>query len=323
MKCNSVTRTIITPAQIALHFRYVLDYYLFDKAILNCNTSDEQWLQFRTASDNESLNAPTNRLLSEWLGFMQDVVFVLIAYPYWEEFSSFSIEYGNGGIILYTYNTLINLGMNDSVSSVIGAEAWELDFSWNTGFSTGGTTVLIYGPDGSFTNATDFPPCTVNATCSLVNDPNTKFWQGIGLFFQTRYWLYLADFGQIYSTFYPGNTFQRNFSDSWNLPSINNLFVNSSLYDTTNNTLITGLMGNIEQVIYAPPEFNSTNGVPLQQNNSVIINQSYYCQQRKLKGWLNLFLSIAVADYALIFGGYALVVLMASWLQKRREAGIH
>ena len=254
---------------------------------------------------------------------MEDVAFQLIAYPYWEEFAGFSITYNNGGTIQYIYDTLINLGTNDSVSAVIGAEAWELGFSWNTGFATGGTTRLIYSPDGSFSNATEFPPCTENATCSLVNDPNTKFWQGIGLFFQTRYWLYLADFGQIYPTFFPGNTFLRNFSDSSNLPSTNNLFVNSSLYDITNNTLITGLMGNIDQGLNVVPAFNSTNGVPLQQNSSVVINQSYYCQQRKPKGWLNMFLTIVAADYALTIGGYALVILIASQLQKYREAGIH
>ena len=67
--------------------------------------------------------------------------------------------------------------------------------------------------------------------------------------------------------------------------------------------------------------FNSS-ALPLRENDSVVLMESYYCQQRKLKGWLNLFLTVIAADYALIVGGYTLVVFIGSWIEKRRAEGI-
>jgi hypothetical protein len=106
-------------------------------------------------------------------------------------------------------------------------------------------TVFDYLPDGSFKTSladdADIPPCIQEegtANCSDTQS-QTVFWEAVGLLFQARYWLYLADFGQVSPTLYPevvGAPPQAtpNFTAAVFLPSdATNIFVNSSLYDIT------------------------------------------------------------------------------------------
>lgn len=107
------------------------------------------------------------------------------------------------------------------------------------------------------------------------------------------------------------------------LPSSNNPFVNSTLYEHVVDSLngyAQWLTGNELQIDI--PVFNQSNGTfPLKQNDSVVLYQNYYCQQRQLKGPMNLLLNVIAADYALIAGAYNFVILIASLIEKRRKQG--
>jgi hypothetical protein len=115
-----------------------------------------------------------------------------------------------------------------------------------------------------------------------------------------------------------GGDSEGDFKDATVLPSTNNIFVNSSLSEMTWNTIVGSIIN--AYTLLPVPTFNGS-ALPLRENNSVVLTESYYCQQRKLKGWLNLFLTVIAADYALIVGGYTLVVLIGSWIEKRRAEG--
>ena len=50
--------------------------------------------------------------------------------------------------------------------------------------------------------------------------------------------------------------------------------------------------------------------------------KSYSCTQRQLKSAINFIISVIVADYAFIVGGYTLAILIAGRVQKyRRQDG--
>ena len=47
--------------------------------------------------------------------------------------------------------------------------------------------------------------------------------------------------------------------------------------------------------------------------------KSYSCTQRQLKPPINFIISVVVADYALIMGGYSFALLIAGGIQKHRR----
>jgi hypothetical protein len=201
-------------------------------------------------------------------------------------------------------------------SSDISYESWELDISVEG--LPGSPYTLNYFANGTFTAPYGMPPCIfADGDCM-----GTYIWQLIGILFQARYWLYLADFGQIAPTLYPWiedtGTLDPEIPTITNASvstSTNNIFVNSVLYENSKETISTDSFLPI-------PAFNSSSGLfPLQQDDSVVLSQSYYCQKRQPKGALNLFITVIAADYALIMGGYTLVVFIASWIEKRRQEG--
>jgi len=88
-----------------------------------------------------------------------------------------------------------------------------------------------------------------------------------------------------------------NLTDANRVPPTYNVFVTPTLYQISTATIVnfTG---------YAiPPPVTITNGLPFQENRSVVILQNYFCQQRRPKAALSIVLSVAVADYALVVGG--------------------
>jgi hypothetical protein len=156
-----------------------------------------------------------------------------------------------------------------------------------------------------------------------MSNCSDSLWPALALLFETRYWLYLADFGQtspspyvlrqISPTSYifesPGN---------WTDNTSTNIFVNSTLYRVAVDSI------NSEFGPLGPTaDFNNSTGIlPLKQDDSVVLYQNYYCQQRQLKGPINLLLNVIAADYALIAGAYNFVVLVATLIEKRRKQGV-
>ena len=145
--------------------------------------------------------------------------------------------------------------------------------------------------------------------------------------FEILYWLYLADFGQISPTVYPlfgyGDLIQpepSNFAKVEQLPPTYNVFVNSSRYEmlstwTTDFIQIVG--GSPPTNTTNAPLFNETN---LQPNETIFV-VSYPCQQRIIKSPLSFIVTIVAADYALVMGGYKIVVWIALRFEKRRRTG--
>jgi hypothetical protein len=160
---------------------------------------------------------------------------------------------------------------------------------------------------------------------------STDFWELMGLLFEGMHWLYLGDLGEIAVTQYPlmdvswdYGQFGLNFSNPAVFPPTNNIFVNASLYKMVRDSTfyIPYMDGTLNASSNGVPEFNNTNFFPLKANDSVVLSQSYYCQQRRLKHPINLLLTVIAADYALIVGGYTLTVFIASLIEKARKEGI-
>jgi hypothetical protein len=179
------------------------------------------------------------------------------------------------------------------------------------------TYTISYFPGGILLEPLFTPPCWVDQNCV-----QSDFWETIGRLYEGIHWLYLADFGQISATEYLGYG-----SDAidWTQAKLysptSNVFVNSSLYQAARDASPRLYFPNWQPSYFGVPEFNETDALPQKANESIVLVQSYLCQQRKLKHPLNLLLTVLAADYALIVGGYGLVVLIASLIQKRRKVG--
>jgi hypothetical protein len=284
---------------------YAQTFYLFDKAQISCNTSAGQYIELVDAgSAIRTFNwATENVILGHWSEHIAQAIIDLGSLKFQPDYSTIEILY-------YQYD-----------SSPIGrGGGWELDV-WltksNETFAVSPGSVS-YSPDGSPLNgsAAALPPCFVETgNC-------TQFWLSLGAVFDSLYWLYLADFGQISPTAYLLGEGEL-FLNATLLPSSNNPFVNSTLYEhivNNLNGLAEWLTGNELQINV--PVFNQSNGTfPLKQDDSVVLYQNYYCQQRQLKGPINLLLNVIAADYALIAGAYNFVILIGALIEKRRKEG--
>jgi hypothetical protein len=169
-----------------------------------------------------------------------------------------------------------------------------------------------------------------NLAITNLDSESTNVLNEIAGLFEILYWLYLADFGQISPTVYPlfgyGDLLQpepSNFAKVEQLPPTYNVFVNSSRYEML-STWTTDFMqyvgGSPPTNTTNAPLFNETNGLPLQPNETTIV-VSYPCQQRIIKSPLSFIVTIIAADYALVMGGYKIVVWIALRFEKRRRTG--
>ena len=158
---------------------------------------------------------------------------------------------------------------------------------------------------------------------------NNTFWEYMGVLFEGLHWMFLADFGQTQSTEYPlfdgYNTTNIDFSGAELFPSTNNIFANSTLYQSTLRMMAYGLTESYDNRSFADVGLNlpvlKADDFPLALNETVLV-QSYYCQQRQLKHPASLLATLLAADYVLIIGGYKLVTWIAELVEKRRAQGI-
>jgi hypothetical protein len=158
---------------------------------------------------------------------------------------------------------------------------------------------------------------TINAMRLAMGDPEFDFWNFANWLVVSYYWLFLSNFGQTSPTYY-------NFT-SEDLPNLlapvfysstNNIFVNSTLFSIYSSYL-TDLFSFVG---LPPPEF-----LPLDNNNSlqqtaVTFLTSYSCMQRQPQPFIYAAVSVLVADYVFIAGGYSFVIIVATWWKKRRTA---
>jgi len=259
---------------------------------------------------------------SNWIRYYNDVILILGTANYTAGPSSFLLQYPTvSQLIGNPYRTILNnAGLSDTrnldIEPFISTDGWGLEVTYAD--SDNGTPEISYLPGGRIQDPLFIFPCWLDHNCSA-----TDFWGFIGRLFEGLHWLYLGDFGQISATEYPGYGQESiNWSNSTSFPPTNNIFVNSSLYQIVRDTRSNLYQPNFQPGFYGIPEFNETDVYPLHANKSTVLVQSYYCQQRQLKRPLNLLLTVLGADYALIVGGYTLVVLIASLIEKGRKEGI-
>lgn len=148
-------------------------------------------------------------------------------------------------------------------------------------------------------------------------------WKFINFAFVSYYYVFLSDFGQIASTSYlvtPGGLTDLSRPAIQN-PASNNIFVNETLFDLYNTYLRTTVLPFLQT--FAPnltlPEFLPINETNSLQEIDTAFLRSYDCTQRQLKGGGSVYISVLVADYALISGAYTLLIFIAGWLQRRKE----
>jgi hypothetical protein len=152
----------------------------------------------------------------------------------------------------------------------------------------------------------------------LTGDPEFDIWKFMNWIVVSYYWLLLSDFGQTNTTYY-------NFTDAAGIPnasaplfysSTNNIFVNGTLF-----TIYSSYLASLLSLL---PTQSRLDFLPVDGNNSLQPTAapfvaSYYCTQKRFQYWINAVIAVLVADYVLIFGGYKLLVTLASWWQRRRS----
>lgn len=144
------------------------------------------------------------------------------------------------------------------------------------------------------------------------------FWRLINWLIVVAYWNVLVDFGVYSPTNYPRDNSLSglDFSSATLLPSKNNIFLNSTLYDIYTQYMLETVMPLLD---LAPPAGAI---IPLDDENKLVHQEiafakSYFCSVRQPKPPLVAIVSILVGEYAFIHGAYRIFIFLATWYQKR------
>jgi hypothetical protein len=182
---------------------------------------------------------------------------------------------------------------------------------------TGELDMTHTSPD-DLTKANNLLAPTLQLLQSFSNDSTLDLWKVFNWLVVGYYWGLLADLGQVAPTGYdltiPNDPLPVPF------PSTNNIFINATLFEifssyfyTTFGPILEGIFSN---ATYPPILLNDENRLTPVETTLL---RSYSCSQWQLKNPASLVISVIVANYALIKGSYALVLLVAGWFQKRKD----
>jgi hypothetical protein len=144
-------------------------------------------------------------------------------------------------------------------------------------------------------------------------DHKFNFWKMVNSVFVSFYWTALLDVGSVSPTTYTQQDFLVNFSSATTHPSTNNIFLNSTLFDSYATYWRTSLLPALNWSLPNLP--NQT----LSDQEVVTFSRSYNCLQRRLKAPINLVVSVIAANYVLIMGGYTVFLAVAMSLEKCRR----
>jgi hypothetical protein len=133
--------------------------------------------------------------------------------------------------------------------------------------------------------------------------------------FVSFYWTFLFDLGQTTPTL-PG--VDKVYT------STNNIFVNETLFEIYSsylrNTVVPILAATGPFSGYPlPPAFSNISSENFAQPEESTFAQTYVCSCRKIKQPLSLIISVIIADYTFIVGGYNFVIAVAAMIQTRRR----
>lgn len=220
------------------------------------------------------------------------------------------------------------------IPNIIGGEYWTLwlEFTYEQDVESNllGISFLPTGEiDLAHTSQTDLDMAdsilapTLEYMFTVTQTTTFDLWKFINFVFVSYHYVFLSDFGQIYTTSYlstPGGL--PDFSQpGFQIPASNNIFVNETLFDLYNTYLRTTILPFFQLYI---PNFKIPDFLPINETNSLqeidtTFLRSYDCTQRQLRGGGSVFISVLVADYALIGGPYTFFIFIAGWLYRRRE----
>jgi hypothetical protein len=233
--------------------------------------------------------------------------------------------------------------VGSSPNNTPAADYWTMDIYYTPKDSLSEAKVQIsFLPTGEIdiihTRASDLEKANslLAPTITLVERllPNFNYWRLTNWLFVSWYWLFLSDFGHNAPTTYlyvpQSNVFSNayytfpDFTTANQHPPTNNIFYNDTLfeiyYEYLNNTLspLAPLFG---QGVVQLPSFNRLSNDNRLEASSVSFVQSYSCTERRMKGWLSVFISVAVADYAFLTGAYTVFTFIVGKRAKVWQKG--
>jgi hypothetical protein len=158
---------------------------------------------------------------------------------------------------------------------------------------------------------------------SLTTGINLDIWRILNFIWVSSYWTILLDLGQITPITYspqPNQAFYNDdFLNSKSYLPVNNIFYNDTLFTIYSQYLIKtfiSLLNITSPASTAVPEFAPLTDINRANTMETTFRRSYICSVRRWKAPLTALVSILVAQYALIRGGYSLVMFVATWFQK-------
>ena len=139
------------------------------------------------------------------------------------------------------------------------------------------------------------------------------FWELINWLYVSYYWTVLYDLGHI-SPYYTNTITSLN-------TTTNNIFVNETLFKIYSSYLESTIwpMVNFPNVVPFPVTLSDLSVNNSLKNERTVFIREYACVDRVLKQPVSLVISILVADYALIKSGYAVLIFIGAWLERRKH----
>jgi len=198
---------------------------------------------------------------------------------------------------------------------------WQLDVAFTPiGGGSPNITSLTFLPDGSIdrTQTQIGGIYNLNRVLGSVFDnlrtqtnQNFDFWTLINWIFVSRYWTVLSDLGQVSPTISDGT------GNATPFFATNNIFVNHTLFNIYSSYLQNAIIPALDPDFSFPTFSDLTSDNSLNAQTTTFI-RSYSCLERRLKSPISLIIGIIVANYSFIMGGYGIVLLIATWVDRHR-----
>jgi hypothetical protein len=216
----------------------------------------------------------------------------------------------------------------DSINSSPNTPAgdfWSLQFGFTPTYSFSEETRLIsFLPTGEIdmTHTSEMDLARVKSILAptisylqvATNNSSFDILPLLNWVFVSYYWVTLYDLGQIAPIYYNDTPAgYPDFTTPVLFPPINNIFVNSTLFQLYTTTLEKVVLPFLAPHINLPP----LNFLPLDANNrlkprSTSLLRSYSCQQRVRREWLSALVLFFAASYPFIVGGYHFLMWLVS-----------
>ena len=153
------------------------------------------------------------------------------------------------------------------------------------------------------------------------------FWKFISWIVVSNHWLLLYDFGQVAPTYSDIGLISDTLTQLQNFTSTNNIFINNTLFENFAVYLEEAPLKIVNNYLNGAgltlPQFLVLDDNDSLQPFETTILRSYSCVERRLKGWVSVAISVLVADYAFIVGGYTVLVwLIGTWLKHIDKDGM-